>query len=42
MVKEAGIVLVESTDPDAILSNLSDDDLKRVIQPTDSFSVKTQ
>ena len=41
MVKEAGIVLVESTDPDAILSNLSDDDLKRAIQPTDSFSVRT-
>jgi tRNA (guanine10-N2)-dimethyltransferase len=41
MVREAGIVLVESVDPDTILSDLSDDDLKRAIMSTDSFSVRT-
>jgi tRNA (guanine10-N2)-dimethyltransferase len=41
MVKEAGVVLLESTDPDGLLSDLSDDDLKRTILSTGSFSVRT-
>lgn len=41
MVKEAGVVLVKSADPDTIQSDLSDDDLRQAILSTDSFSVRT-
>ncbi len=41
MIKEAGIVLVESADQDTLLSDMSEDDLKRAILSTGSFSVRT-
>jgi tRNA (guanine10-N2)-dimethyltransferase len=41
MVKEAGIVLTTSTNIESVLTDVSDDDLKQSILPTDTFSVRT-
>jgi tRNA (guanine10-N2)-dimethyltransferase len=41
MIKEAGVVLVESVEPSRLLSDVCDDDLKGTILSSDSFSVRT-
>jgi len=41
LVKEAGQVLAESSEADTLLSDVSEDDLKRCVPSTCSFSVRT-
>ncbi|MHA1943972.1 MAG: hypothetical protein ACW96M_06215, partial [Candidatus Thorarchaeota archaeon] len=41
LVKEAGIVLTETTELDTLESELSEDVLKNSIESTDTFSVRT-
>jgi tRNA (guanine10-N2)-dimethyltransferase len=41
LVKEAGLMLAESSETDTLLSDISDDDLKRYVPSSCSFSVRT-
>ncbi|MFX1482024.1 MAG: DNA methyltransferase [Promethearchaeota archaeon] len=41
LVKESGIVLVETSDSDTLETDLSDDVLRRIIESTETFAVRT-